>query len=77
MQLSLPVKESGPKERMESIINPREPLELKGRSIATGKESVISFETPILEKTNEIPLLMISNKPLFLKNEIATSIVNT
>ena len=77
IQLNLPVKESGPNDRIESIINPREPLELNGRSMATGSESVISLATPMFEKTNEIPLLMISNKPLFLKKEIATNIVNT
>jgi hypothetical protein len=32
---------------------------------------------PIFEKTNPSPLLIISNKPLFLNKEIATNIPNT
>ena len=74
MQLNLPLKESGPRVRIESIIKPLDPPELKGRNIATGRESVICLLTPKLEKTNEMPLLIISNKPLFLKNDIATNI---
>ena len=71
------MKESGPKLRIESIMKPRDPPELNGLSIATGRESVISLPRPIFEKTKEMPLLMISNKPLFLKNEIATNIPRT
>ena len=77
MQLNLPVNESGPKLFMASIINPREPPELNGRSIATGNESVISFDTPINLNPSEIQPLIISKSPLFLKREIATNIPNT
>ena len=73
MQLKRAVSESGPKLRMASIMKPREPPELKGRSMATGSESVISLLTPTCEKTYDMPLLMISKRPLFRKNEIATN----
>ena len=74
MELNLPVSESTPNVLIASSINPREPLELKGRNMATGKESVISLLTPMFENAKEIPSLISSNKPLFLKNEIATNI---
>lgn len=77
MLLNLPVKESAPKVFIESIKNPRDPAELKGLSNATGKASVIALLTPIFEKAKAIHSLIISNKPLFLNNEIATNIPNT